>query len=673
MGGLMKQTPKIIAVWLLSSLGWAVLCSAWSEAPNQITSIQLAPNGDLIFTVNGAGFDPQLLVRPLPQGNYQITIGSRAAKLNGPSELPLAEQIQTRIPAIESTLLSGDDTGFQLNLTSWQKLQPQILSNTPHKIVITLVGNRQRPPHSQAKFVAKTLAGEATPVKQPVKPESATSHPIKPLVLSPAKTKAVDLVAKSAPTEAPKQPEKPIQPQKVSDKRTEAEASPIPVRSTASAVVKSKAVEDSKTRPVASSPVSPVKAVSAAKRVSVPVRVASIAPKALEMDWLPIQQEPRPSQSLTPASPGHDLEALNFLSQSESATSGVAPIQPTSPEPEAQEKSALRLQKTPAGYELPTQPSVASQSSKPFAVPSVLSNEYTALLEPALQRAAEDLRNGRLDNAELSLRGLLAREPNHPQANYLLALTYLSPANQTSPSETDSSRKQEAQRLLETLMAHSPSLLVSQQLVELALDQDQLETASTLLKDALKQFPDNAWLWYLEGRVLEEGKHWDAAKSAYTQALGLDPHHPEYHYRLALMHMKQENWAACTRELNQALGIAPDDARYLKLMGYLAEKQVVPLAAAHYYKAALQSDAMLYYGRLLQQQKRTAEALSLYQAVESIAENDADLLLSLGTLYTEAKAPQRAQIVLKKLIQLIPDASDPRQSQARALLKQAKN
>lgn len=694
MGELRRQTLKISALCLLPGLCWAALAAVWGEGTNQITDIQLTPSGNLAFTVNGAGFDPLLLVRPVPLGRYQITIASREARLNGPRERPLAEQIQTRIPAIESILLSGDDTGFQLNLTSWQKLQPQILSNTPGQIVVTLVGNFQRPLQNQARSASHSRPESVPPVKPSASPQAAVKPPgpasaqVKPLPVkaAPPQSSAEVALEKSAPAPAAEKRESQrALPVKAAPKLKEASSSATSANATAapsfvpsttaapSGSASVKAAEPVRRHPVVPVAASPLKAGSDIQRASVPVRLTSIAPKALEMDWLPLQRTSGKSGLPEMTHPDPTLEALNFLSQGEPAKPTNTSSDTSSILPNAPEAFPLRLQKTPAGYQLPTatprQPDTVSQGVDPL----ILGNEYCVLQEPTLQRVAEDLRNGRLDNAEVTLQGFLAREPDHPQANYLLALIYLSPANPVAPNEAGNSRQQQAQRLLETLQARQPRLPVYQQLIGLAITQNQAETASGLLKEALRQFPDNAWLWYLQGRGLEEVKHWEAAKSAYTQALALDGNHPEYLYRLALMHMKQENWAACARALNRALAIAPDDARFLKLMGYLSEKQGVPSAAGHYYQAALQTDVMLYYGRLLLHQKRTAEALSFYQAVESVAENDPDLLLSLGTLYTEAKASQRAQTVLKRLIQLVPDPKDPRQGQARAILRQARN
>ncbi|WP_303674368.1 tetratricopeptide repeat protein [Vampirovibrio chlorellavorus] len=703
---------------MLSGFGWAFVAAVWADLTSQVTDIQLTPSGNLTFTVNGTGFDPQLLVRPVPQGRYQITIASREARLNGPRERLLAEQIQARIPAIESILLSGDETGFQLNLTSWQKLQPQILSNSPGQIVVTLVGNHQRPPHSplgpapqsQPQSVPSAVKSPARP-QAAVKPSGSVRTPTKPqsAKTTPPQSSAEGAVGKSAPApESGKKESQRALPVKAATglkevppttaasvvatpfsatfaSATATPSSAAPVSPVSASVKKA---DPGKRQPVVAVAPSPVKVESVIKRASAPLRVASIAPKALETDWLPRQRPSARSRLSDNAPSQHPLEALNFLSQGEPAkpTAPGTPLTPANPSTQPQssdtsdrpEPVPLRLQKTPAGYDLPITLSGQADAVSQSVYSLHPLNEYSVFQEPTLQRAADDVRNGRLDNAEITLQGFLAREPNHSQANYLLALIYLSPASSVSaptvsPGAADSSRQQQARRLLETLQARQPHGLVYQQLIGLALTQNQPETASGLLKEALRQFPDNAWLWYQQGRVLEEGKQWEAAKSAYTQALALDDNHPEYLYRLALMHLQQENRAACAQTLNRALAIAPDDARFLKLMGYLSEKQAAPSAAAHYYQAALQTDVMLYYGRLLQHQKRTAEALSFYRAVESVAENDPDLLLSLGTLYTEANAPQRAQTVLKRLIQLVPDPRDPRQGQAKAMLRQARN
>ena len=171
----MDETPARLALFRLGrgfTGGFlALLTTAWlpgwipfalaQSVPNAITAVTVSPSGDLILTVEGEGFDPLLRLESAANGSYRVVVQATGVTL-APGVMAinthLGQDFQGKIPAIEGgriTALSGkgsqSGTGVQVILTAWRKLQPQILSNDGHQIVITLIGERSLPPAIAAR------------------------------------------------------------------------------------------------------------------------------------------------------------------------------------------------------------------------------------------------------------------------------------------------------------------------------------------------------------------------------------------------------------------------------------------------------------------------------------------------------------------------------------------
>lgn len=667
----------------LASLTTGILLAglAWAGSESQLTNISLSTKGEIIITASGEGFDPQLRTRPLPDGRYEIIISAPQVEINGSIGAQLETGFQRQIPAIEKVRLSDVQNGFQLRLTSWQRLQPQVQSNAGNRIVITLIGDHQLPASvmarqerdAEAKRQADIQAKGEEERKVRLQEEIAEKEKLRQAALEKQQVEAASLKQKRADEDA------------ILQARRQAELTNQLRRKNETGRLANFQVSQRSRLPSISpgrSPIetdwqtayqSPPSALQAIQDDGVPVTVSGVNKPVLKNYDIGFPK--RINQPFTPKAQVHEVIPTSGKSPSAfdfgKLASEMGEVYP--PEP-------LRLRKTPAGYNPDGLPQ-ASSSGKNERLPSLKLDNYseyeTTSQEPVIRRALEDLRNGRLDNAEIGLRNFIDRESgngNFIEARYLLALTLSQPREASFPASeaTDHSRLEAAQRELMVIINQRPFLPAYLRLIELALARQQLDKAEQFLGKAFPLYPEVAMLWFQKGRLLEARKDWPEAKSAYMKALLLDAGHPEFHYRLAQTHLKLENWNACRRELLQTLTILPDDARCWKLLGYLAEKRGDFQQASSLYRASLQPDVMIHYGRLLEKQNDPKRALMIYQAVESVAEKDADLLFNLGMVYVQAGQPARAERVLKRFLKLSPNAEDPRVEQAWTTLKQAR-
>lgn len=629
-----------------------IACHAygWSEEATQVTGIQLTPNGEIVLQVSGEGFDPQFQVRPLPGEQYQITISGKHVTLGNVRDERLDEAFQREIPAIQDSMLSGTSNGFQLNLTSWQRLLPQIQSNSGDKIVITLIGDHRLPPEVIARQKRET--------------EQAR--------LAEAKRKADELAKQQAALEKKRAAEEAAQRQKAAAEAARQEA------------LKKRQAEEFVQKQAAETALKQEKAREEGRGIAEAKareqnRMPSVSPgnAPIDTDWQnAYRNEPVALQASEENSSRQQMASHYDLAFPRALTLPLNPdplARDRMPNPvlsdESEPFAPLRLQKTPSGYD----PDRTLMESDTFRAGEFgLYSEYAASTDPVIQRIRSYLRNGEADRAELELRSRLAQQPDDVESRYLLALILEQSARKASPTAKafDRTQLENARLELVKITNQRPFLPAYLKLADWYLDESTLIEARRVLDQMTPLYPREANVWFLQGRLSEAENNISEAKTAYLKALALQPRQPEFHYRLAQVHLKSENRDACRWELLRALAISPDDARCWKLLGYLAEKQGPPEQAIQWYQASLQPDVMIHYGRLLEKRNQAKEALAIYQAVESIAGEDLDLLFNLGMIYVDAQQARRAEAVLKRFIRLNANPSDTRIAQAKNVLKQ---
>jgi len=353
------------------------------------------------------------------------------------------------------------------------------------------------------------------------------------------------------------------------------------------------------------------------------------------------------------------------------------------PEPDASEASPELPANVPGSTSTPKIKSPAKPDPCAGAVARPMNSIYAVINQPnanpLLRQAWQALTAGLPKQAQFLLRQHLQSAPNDANARYLLAEILLSPLSENpgaTPAQAAANlaeRRKEAQRQLLTNYAHSLHWPSCQALLELFIDDNKLSEANGLMKQVLQAFPNEAGAHYEHGRLLEAQDNLDAARAAYQAALSLQPENPEIHYRLAQVELKADHLEAARWELLQALSWSPNDSRLYKLLGYIADRSGQKQQAAQAYRQALPLDALINYARALEAQNQPERALSLYQAVETLAGDNSDILYNLAMIYHDTHRTTHAATALKRFISLNGSRTgDQRVAKAKSLLQQLK-
>jgi Flp pilus assembly protein TadD len=735
-----KATSALLAL----TMTLAAVHPQWVQAQqalNRVTDVRVSPTGELIINVDGEGFDPILRLEPAPHGEFRIVVqgyGVTLAPGLAQTTAHLSGDLSAKIPAIEGAQVSGNKgagklsgaggkgPGFQLVLTSWQKLQPQVLSNDGQQVIISLVGNRRLPAavaqrrqlaeqqrvvlqkqqadlKKQAELKAQerlqhqaALKQQAEATRQAAMQRQATEQQLAAVQKQKGLALNRNIQRLAQPKLQAETPELPDEAQYQAELQQEKKALEAQRRQ---ALAHKGAQQDSsgwQTAYVGSSSTGAMTQLQLAQRGAESSGVKNLMQEVSPKPVKPLSPTPasRPAQP-TPAQPF-------FV-----APSQVEPAPTNTPAGESSDENMpsepLRLTKPPSNYvpepewqaqpqnnrpvkhvpgKREAQPS-PSQSQPAGADSSRLNSIYavlnTANADASLRHAWNDLMAGNAGAAQATLRQRLQSAPNDVNARYLLAQILLSPllenpnASPTEAAQALTARREEARQELLKNYAQSLHWPSCQTLLELFLDEGKLEEASRILAQASKAYPHEAGVAFEQGRLQEALGDLEAARAAYQQAMGLQPDNPEIHYRLAQVELKSNHLEAARWELLQALTWSPNDSRLYKLLGYIADKTGHAPQAAQAYRQALPVDALINYARALEAQNQPDRALSLYQAVEALAGDNGDILYNLAMIYTNTRRPARATAVLTRFLALGGNQHDARLSKAQALLKQLSN
>jgi tetratricopeptide (TPR) repeat protein len=284
-------------------------------------------------------------------------------------------------------------------------------------------------------------------------------------------------------------------------------------------------------------------------------------------------------------------------------------------------------------------------------------------VNPTVQKAIRQALQGQQPQAVNTLQDFLKSHPDEVSSQVALAMILLNNAPVTAEE------REKAAALLRNVTRQVPYLPAYELLIRIALDENRLQDAQSLLEKAELLNAGHPMLLFLKGRLLEAGGKPETAKDAYQRALEQAPYLNEAHYRLAQLALKSGNLDAAQWELLQMLQLTPDDSRALKLLAFIAQRQGQDEQALSFYSKALQPDALLNVARMLAGQNQKLKAQSILQAVEALAEDKPVLLFNVGMLYAELHNKSQARLALNRFIQLQKDTSDQNLAQAKETLK----
>jgi flagellar biosynthesis GTPase FlhF len=532
---------------------------AEATAVNRITDISVDSGGQLILTVEGEGLDPLVRLEPAPNQQYRIIIQGEGALL-----LPrlieetasVSASIKQQIPAVEAAQLStgNQESGqFQVVLTSWQKLQPQIRSNTGSRIVITLVGNHALPPAIAAKQkleAERKRQAELKKLAEAAAVRKAEEHRKQQAELQKkqaeiAAQKAEALRKQAAEEAARKQA---LQQQRAETQKKQAQAESA--RTQGMHVPKAAQAKSSATKPETLKPV-------------------AVSSEQLQSDWItayrsqpqPTTDEPMAQLQLVQSLPKPFSPKMLALDKIPPPTA-ILPGLTNNPADEPTEP--IRLNAPPPGLLLdqgnfdwtPTPlsvPQTPKQTSPPESVYAITAQPN---IHMAVRKAWKDLQAGNATSAEIGLRAYLEQSPGDTTARLLLGQILLKPAIEAlaTGQNTDAQARREAARQEFLKLIHNkPSLLAYQALIELALEDENYQEANQLWTKASALDANSVWLIYQKGRIQEGQNGPEAARESYLQALTKDPSFSEAHLRLAQVELTAGHLDAARWELVQAL------------------------------------------------------------------------------------------------------------------------
>ena len=246
------------------------------------------------------------------------------------------------------------------------------------------------------------------------------------------------------------------------------------------------------------------------------------------------------------------------------------------------------------------------------------------LSQQVLQRAHQAYAAGDLDIARSELEGLLAREPDLPQARHLAAIV-----------ERRAGRLDAARAHFEVALRRAGQ------------DPDLLNSYANLLTD----------LGDLGG-----------ARDSYLRALALRPGHVETLVNLGLVHRRLGATAAAHAVLTEAVRREPGHARAWQSLALVsAEADDLDAAALAYDHAlALQPQSLLALrGRAHVEAERGGDAAPWYARAQAAAPQDPHLALEIALAEQKAGSTDLATRRLEALVAALPEFADAHQALSR--------
>jgi tetratricopeptide (TPR) repeat protein len=187
------------------------------------------------------------------------------------------------------------------------------------------------------------------------------------------------------------------------------------------------------------------------------------------------------------------------------------------------------------------------------------------------------IKNGRGQAAHKALKALIAKDPRHSAAHYLLGILYL-----TEGKSEIALMEFKIVNQISQFNPDVPEIEFRKRIAELFLRFNQQEEAlkEYLLLTQLE--PLVADHYYMAGRLFTERSRSEGALSYLRRAIEIDPRHAKAHFELGLILYQDNKPLEAKNELNLALRYDPENTAAHFYVGKL-------LKESHDYAAALQS------------------------------------------------------------------------------------
>ncbi len=239
--------------------------------------------------------------------------------------------------------------------------------------------------------------------------------------------------------------------------------------------------------------------------------------------------------------------------------------------------------------------------------------------QASLAQARALIEEGKLEQALVALKALLAVEPNHAEAWYKQG-NVLKDLNRPHEALASYQRAIELEPRRGAALCNRGAILLS-----LGKPEDALRD----FQQAVEVDPQDAIAHYNRG-VAEQTLHRSAdAFASYSRALELNPHYAEAHFSQALLHEESAQWLEALSGYDRALALRPT------------------LTQVHFHR-----------GNTLAQLKRWDEALASFDLAVSVNPRHALAHLHRGNVLRELRQWDAAVASYDRLIALEPDHAD---------------
>jgi len=277
----------------------------------------------------------------------------------------------------------------------------------------------------------------------------------------------------------------------------------------------------------------------------------------------------------------------------------------------------------------------------------------------ALELAVQHHEAGRLVDAEVIYRQILAVQPNHAEAHHLLGVI----AHQAGRDEAAVELIGRAIQLgMETAAAHS-------NLGEAYRRLGRLDEAIAAYRRALEINPELAAVHFNLGSALTEKGEIDGAVAALRRALQLNPDHAEACSNLGACLAEQGQVVAAIAEYRRALSLKPDlpEANFNLGVALTRQGQVEEAIAAYRRATELRpehAEAHQNLGAALCDQGQLEAAVAALSRALELRPGSAEAHYNLGNALREQGRPDEAAAAYRRAIELKPDYREPQNNLA---------
>jgi predicted O-linked N-acetylglucosamine transferase (SPINDLY family) len=312
-----------------------------------------------------------------------------------------------------------------------------------------------------------------------------------------------------------------------------------------------------------------------------------------------------------------------------------------------------------------------------------------ATTEEAIQSAWQLVQAGRVPEAELVSRQLLAQAPSHPDALFLLAVTcqvqgklneavtgyerclairpdHVEACNNLGAIYAANSLWEQASSCYRRALQLRPDYADACNNLALALiNQCKPDEAEPHLRHALKVHPGHAEAHNNLGLVRRQQGRADEAVASFREALRLKPQFAAAHFNLGSALQDRGRLDEAAAAYQHGLHLQPDYSRAHSNLGVVLGKQGKLNEAVASYRRALQiepdnAEAFNNLGVALQYLGELDQAMECHRQAVQLKADYADAFTNLGSIFKEQGKLREAVDHYDKAIQCRPDANSVR-------------